>query len=64
MFWTQDTGALHKLLSPLSRQFFYAISSSKSSNVIVLLLAQIMVSCKNQRHLCIWKVPDVSYAFK
>lgn len=28
----------------LSLQFFYAISSSKSSNVIVLLLAQIMVS--------------------
>lgn len=25
-------------------QFFYAISSSKSSNVIVLVLAQIMVS--------------------
>ena len=27
-------------------QFFYAISSSKSSNVIVLLLAQIMVRTK------------------
>lgn len=29
-----------------SFQFFYAISSSKSSNVIVLLLAQIMVSMR------------------
>lgn len=30
----------------VSLQFFYAISSSKSSNVIVLVLAQIMVSAR------------------
>ena len=46
-FWHRNLEVLYNHLSSLSWQFFYAISSSKSSNVIVLLLAQIMVSLMN-----------------
>ncbi|MEE6526722.1 hypothetical protein FKM82_027516 [Ascaphus truei] len=76
-FWSQHISfilvgiiivtSIRGLLITLTK-FFYAISSSKSSNVIVLLLAQIMVSAPRfpqwltrsiAQHETTWHSPEV-----